>query len=183
MLLKLNNFHIQQQKKSYTCGYASLSMISDFLGSKVEEEDLEEELPLGYFGATPSKFLKLSRKYLSNYNIKFKFIHKNKFIKMVENQLEKNIPIPFLYLAKNKFGNPELVGHYSVIIGIDKQNSRFYVADPFAENKREIAFEELFKELSFCKAAKDNTIIMYRFIKILVKLTGYMIFIIEKDKI
>ncbi len=179
MLLKLNNFDIQQQKKSYTCGYSSLSMVSNYLGCKVEEEDLEEELPLGCFGAIPTKFLKLFRKHLPNYKIKLKFMHKTKFIKMVENQLKKNIPIPFIYLAKNKFENPELVGHYSVIIGLDKQNLKFYVADPFEQNEREIAYEEFFKELSFCRATKYNTITMYRYIKILVKLTGYMFFVIE----
>lgn len=179
-MIKLKDFQVHKQKKSYTCGYSSLSMISCFLGSKVEEDELEKELPIEW-GTTPSKFITLFRRYLPSYNVKFEFIRKNKFLGRIEHQLQKGIPVPIICLAKNKFESPKLVGHYLVIIGMDKLNSKFYIADPFEGCEREIAFEEAFKELSFCDASKDNTIMIYKFIRILVKLMGFMVFIIRNE--
>lgn len=179
-MIKLDNFQIKEQKKSYTCGYASLSMISCFLGNKVDEEELEEELPIGSMGTIPSMFKKLLKRHLPNYNIKLEYIRKKKFVNNVEHQLEMGIPVPIICLAENKFKNPKLVGHYLVIIGIDKLNSKFYIADPFNECEREIAFEEIYKQLSF-NESKGNTLMLYKYIRMLVKLRGFMAFIISKN--
>lgn len=182
-MIKLNNFQIQEQKKSYTCGYSSLSMISCFLGNKVEEDELEKVLPIGLLGITPSKFITLFKRHLPSYIVKFKFIHKNKFIEQIECQLEGGIPVPFICLAKNKFGNPKLVSHYLVIIGLDKLNSKFYIADPFDGCEKEISFEEAYNEMAFSDASMDKTIIIYKVVRMLVKLKGFMVFIIRKNNI
>lgn len=179
-MIKLSGFQVQEQKTSYTCGYSSLSMISYFLGSKVEEEELEKELPIGRLGAIPSKFIRLFKRYLPSYNIKLQFIHKDSFIEMVENQLEKGVPVPIICLAKNKFKSPVLVGHYLVIIGIDKLNSNLYVADPFYGYEREITFEEAYKDLSFIDDHKENTMMLYKFLRLVVKIMGFIAFKINK---
>lgn len=182
-MIKLKNFNIQKQKKSYTCGYSSLSMVSDFFKNRIGEEDFEKELPIGFWGTTPFMFTKLFRKYFQDYNIKLKFIHKKDLVRKVESKLIQGIPVPFIYLAKNKFRKPEQVGHYSVIIGIDIEKSKLFIADPFEGCEVEMDFEEAFSKLSFSNASKDNTFFVYRVAKRIVKLTGYMIFTIDKKYI
>lgn len=179
-MIKLEDFLMQMQKTCYTCGYSSLSMVCDFLGTKIEEEEFEKELPYGYFGITPFKVNKLFNSHMPNYKAKWRFISEKKLARIVEKQLKDNLPVPFLCLAKNKFGTPILVGHFSVIFGMDKENSMFYIADPFIGCEKEMTYEELFNELSFREASKNNTLFVYRVLKRIVRLRGYIILIIER---
>ncbi len=179
-MIKLTNFQMQKQKKSYTCGDSTLSMVSDFLENKIDEEVFEKEFQSKYFGSTPSKFIKSFKRHLPNHSIKLKFLRKKKFLKAVEYSLKKQLPVPFVSLVKNKFENPEFTMHYRIIIGIDTLSSKFLIVDPFYGCAKEIEFEKMFNELSFSETFKDNGMTINKLIGILVKLKGYMVYIINE---
>lgn len=179
-MIKLSDFQLQEQKTSYTCGYSSLSMVSHYFGNGVAEEELENELPIGSLGTTPSMFIKLFKRHLPHHRVMLRFLRKDKFITLVEKQIGRGIPLPMICFVKNKYEAPRMVGHYMVIIGIDKEKSIFYVADPFSGQEREVPFKESFKQLSFRDHNKENTMMLYKIMRLVVTIMGFMVYEIEE---
>ena len=75
-MIKLDNFAIEKQQTTYTCAYASVSMVTSFFGSKVDQQILLNEFPPGFLGATPSKIVKAFNKYLPCFTVSYEIKRK-----------------------------------------------------------------------------------------------------------
>ena len=176
-MIRLDGFIVQKQKTHFTCGYSTLSMVTSYLGKKVDEETILREFPLGYLGATPSKVIKAFEKYIADYRMKYLVRSKDSVLNIVDAQLKNGIPIPFLYLTVNDFDKPNLVSHYSIIIGIDKEQGKVVIANPFGYEEI-IEVDELLRKMAFKIKGKMPFILK---LSILLKIMkGYMIFEIRK---
>jgi len=65
----IDEIKIVKQKRNNTCGYATASMILNFLqGSNIDEDYLFENEPFDEKGITFLKLLEIYKKYLKGYN-------------------------------------------------------------------------------------------------------------------
>ena len=177
-MIKLDNFAIEKQQTPYTCAYASVSMITSFFGSKVHEETLLNEFPPGFLGATPSKIVKTFNKYLPGFNVRYEIKRKKNLLSFIEAKLKAGIPVPFIYLTEDHFNKPHLTSHYSVITGIDTENKKLIIANPFGyEQVTDI--NEMLKSMAFkIKGPMPFVLKLAIFLKVL---RGYMVFNIARD--
>ncbi len=176
-MIKLDDFKVEKQKTYYTCGYSTISMVTSFLGRKVDEEVLLRNFPLGYLGATPAKVIKAFEEYMPEYKMKYRKVSKEKALDIIESKLKAGLPIPFIYLTVNDFNKLLLVSHYSIIIGMDKEKSEFIVANPFGYEE-EVSFDELLTKMSFKIKGKMPLILRLSILTGFMR--GFMIFDISK---
>lgn len=131
-MIKLEDFPIRRQQTPYTCGYATIGMISSFLGKQIEEE----EIPLGFLfkmmkGLLPSQFIRTFERCLPDYSIELRTAPKEIIVETIFQQLKDGIPGPIIYSTVNDFDKPNLVMHYAIVIGIDERKAKVVLANPF----------------------------------------------------
>lgn len=131
-MIKLDNFPIRRQQTPYTCGYATISMISSFLGKQMEEE----EIPKGFLfkmvkGLLPSQFIRTFERCLPDYSIELRTAPKEVIVETIFQQLKDAIPVPIVYSTVNDFDRPNLVTHYAIVMGIDERKTKVVLANPF----------------------------------------------------
>lgn len=178
-MIKLDNFKIDKQKTSYTCAYATVSMVTSFFGTKVDEEALLSEFPLGYLGATPAKVIKAFNKYLPGFTIAYAVKRKKDLLNFIEVTLKEGIPIPFICLTEDYFNKPNLTSHYSVIIGIDTDNNTLIIANPFGYKQTE-DIDVILKSMAFrTKGPMPFVLKLAIFLRVL---RGYMVFELRRTR-
>ena len=177
-MIKLDNFAIEKQQTPYTCAYASVSMVTSFLGSRADEETVLNEFPPGFLGATPSKIVKAFNKYLPGFTVSYEIKRKKNLLSFIEVKLKDGIPVPFIYLTVDHFNKPHLTSHYSVITGIDNENNTLIIANPFGyEQTADI--DALLKSMAFrIKGSMPFVLKLAIFLKVL---RGYMVFDIARN--
>jgi len=105
-MISLHYFH---QRKSYTCGPASLKMVFDFFGLKTSEEKLKK-----YLKSNKEKGTK--HKALINAVIRngfYCYVHNHSSLSQIKGFIEKDLPVIIHYIEPDS--NEE---HYSVVVGV-----------------------------------------------------------------
>ncbi len=150
-MIKLKPF---KQSKGY-CGPACLKMVLSAYGINKSENYLAKITKSSRIGGCDEEnIVKASKKF------GFKgYVKKNSSIKEVKQLLKKGIPVIVDWFS------PEEAGHYSVVVGFDKD--KIIIADPhFGEiRKRKIEwFEERWFDLPFGKKGPllKEIIVIYR---------------------
>ncbi len=131
-MIKLDNFPIRKQQTPYSCGYTAISMICTFFGNLIKEE----EIPKGFLfkiakGLHPSQFGRILKKYLPNYSMNIITPPEEEIPEIILRQIKKGCPIPILFSTRNDFEKHNIVLHYSVVIGIEKNKTKVSIANPF----------------------------------------------------
>ena len=131
----LNRFKTYQQTSEYTAGCACAIMVTNYLGGETFNESYCGELSdtgsdthtsaTGVLGATPSNLeIAINRlEYTTTLNTaEFPFANYSEFASWVRENLENNEPI-IVYYNNRLINNLDVLGHYSVIIGIDSMGT------------------------------------------------------------
>ncbi len=130
-MLKVPYYH---QKTGYTCGPASLEMVFAFFKKNIKEQDiskLAKTQPL--YGTIHKYMIDVSRR--SGF---YCFVHENANIHNIKHFIDLSLPVIVHY--KEPSSND---GHYSVIIGYDKDN--LIMNDPWNGKCFKIKFDDFDK--------------------------------------
>ncbi len=156
--LLLANFPLHKQETPYTCGPASLRMVLEYLGHPLAEPEISQRM-----GTSPklgTSFLQMHscyNQYLKDFKIALAAhdkIGKAANNDLIFNSLGKDRPVIFTWLVENYFKPKTLVGHYSVLIGFDRNRSEFTIANPFG-SIHPIAFDRFWRLASYSPKPDD----------------------------
>lgn len=128
-----------------SCGYACIEMFSKWHGGDITEATLYDEYGK-VVTSTGNKFAEEMNKQFPEYETN---IHKNmtntELIDAAYDNLSKGIPVPFEWAAK--YGDDWTL-HYSLLVGMDIQNDKVTVANPYGYLE-EISVDEFMGRTSF----------------------------------
>lgn len=145
----IKNFNLVKQKRNNTCGYATISMILNFLENQnISEDYLFENEPFDSTGITIFKVIEVYKKYLKSHTVDIISGESDEILNIVRRKLESNLPFHILYLTENLMGQKEPALHYSALIGYDEKDEIFVVADPYGSIKK-INKIDFFSSISF----------------------------------
>ena len=162
--------NIKTIKQEVSCGYAVIEMFAKWNDNyDITEESLYEKYG-GVVTSTGKSFEKEMNKQFSDYTTTmYKYLKSSELIDKVYDSLSNRIPVPFEWAAKS---NNEWTLHYSLIIGIDVQEDKITIANPYGETEK-INIKEFLDRTSFI--SYDN---MPLFIKL-----GFAFGMFEKNTI
>jgi len=148
-VIKLENFPIYKQLTPHTCGYATLSMISTFLGKPIKENQISKGPFYKIVGGTPPwEFVKIFKQCLPDCLIKLENPPSSIIAETILKQIRAGMPVPIICSTPNDFDKPNLNMHYEVIIGIDKQKTRVILANPFGYEET-LKIEDLLDKMAY----------------------------------
>ena len=131
----LENFPVYKQETPFTCGPSSVRMTLEFLGHPLPEKDIARRMGTKkMIGTSHGMLIRAYRKYLAELETGFtveKITGKAATEDAVESSLKQGLPIIASFLTENHFKPGTSVGHYCVIIGIDREKKEFTLANPF----------------------------------------------------
>jgi len=162
--------NIKTIKQEVSCGYAVIEMFAKWNDNyDITEESLYEKYG-GVVTSTGKSFEKEMNKQFPKYKTTmYKYLKNTELIDKVYDSLSNRIPVPFEWAAKS---NNEWTLHYSLIIGIDVQEDKITIANPYGETEK-INIKEFLDRTSFI--SYDN---MPLFIKL-----GFAFGMFEKNTI
>ena len=162
--------NIKTIKQEVSCGYAVIEMFARWNDNyDITEESLYEKYG-GVVTSTGKSFEKEMNKQFPKYKTTmYKYLKNTELIDKVYDSLSNRIPVPFEWAAKS---NNEWTLHYSLIIGIDVQEDKITIANPYGETEK-INIKEFLDRTSFI--SYDN---MPLFIKL-----GFAFGMFEKNTI
>jgi len=146
----LENFKLVQQEKVNTCGYAAAAMVVSFL----EHKEFSEEDFAQIHSFDPEKgigimdVMEVYKKTLTEYSAQIIYGSQEEMIKKIDESLQKNIPLHILYYTENLMTDSSMVLHYAVLIGFDKDENHYVIADPYGSFKN-IQAGDFFCSISF----------------------------------
>lgn len=115
-------------KQEISCGYAVIEMFSRWDGGNITEESLFNQYGK-VVTSTGKSFCNEFNKQFPDYNTKiYKWLKNTELIDKVYESLNNGIPVPCEWAAKF---NDEWTLHYSLIIGLDIQNDKVSIANPY----------------------------------------------------
>lgn len=124
--VKVDNIEVIKQEVS--CGYAVIQMFSDWNNGNITEKDLFNKYGK-VVTSTGNAFCKEFNNQFPEYDTKiYKYLKNSELIDKVYDTLASGIPVPFEWAAKY---NGIWTLHYSLIIGMDIQNDKITVANPY----------------------------------------------------
>lgn len=137
-------------KQEISCGYAVIEMFSRWDGGNITEESLFNQYGK-VVTSTGKSFCNEFNKQFPDYNTKiYKWLKNTELIDKVYESLNNGIPVPFEWAAKL---NNEWTLHYSLIIGLDIQNDKVSIANPYGYIET-LSINELIDRTSY-KAFKN----------------------------
>ena len=117
------------KKQDVSCGYASIEMISDYYGNKVDEIELSKRNDGAITTQTSDGFLKEINKTIPNKEfVKKSYLKNDELIKEVYGAIKNENPVAIEWAAKYE---DEWTLHFSVITAIDYKNDNVEVYNPY----------------------------------------------------
>ena len=134
------------KKQDVSCGYASIEMISDYYGNKVDEIELSKRNNGAITTQTSDGFLKEINKTIPNKEfVKKSYLKNDEFIKEVYGAIKNENPVAIEWAAKYE---DEWTLHFSVITAIDYKNDNVEVYNPYGYIEN-ISIKEFIDRASF----------------------------------
>ncbi|MFA9466066.1 MAG: C39 family peptidase [Velocimicrobium sp.] len=141
--IRINNITLIQQKVS--CGYATIEMFSDWSGGDITEKTLYDNYGK-VVTSTGTSFCKEMNKQFPQYETTmYSYLTNRELIDKVYDSLANGIPVPFEWAAE--YGDTWTL-HYSLIVGMDVENNKITVANPYGYYE-ELSFDEFLDRTRF----------------------------------
>lgn len=132
-------------KQDVSCGYAVIEMFSSVTGEEIMEEQLFDEYGK-VVTSTGNAFCDEMNKRFPNYETTmYKYLSDCEVIDMIYNSLEKGMPVPCEWAA---LYDGAWTLHYSLVIGMDVQNDKITVANPYGYIE-ELSIRKFLERTSF----------------------------------
>ena len=129
-----------------SCGYATIEMMSTYYGNTVTEDQLSEKNNGGISTQSSDGFLKEVNKSIPSQKfVKRAYLRNDKLLKEIHGSLKNNNPVAIEWAAK--FEN-EWTLHFSVVSGLDIQNNKIIILNPYGYIEN-ITIEEFLSRTSF----------------------------------
>lgn len=134
------------KKQDVSCGYATIEMISDYYGNKVDEIELSKRNDGAITTQTSDGFLKEINKTIPNKEfVKKSYLKNDELIKEVYGAIKNENPVAIEWAAKYE---DEWTLHFSVITAIDYKNDNVEVYNPYGYIEN-ISIKEFIDRASF----------------------------------
>ena len=134
------------KKQDVSCGYASIEMISDYYGNKVDEIELSKRNNGAITTQTSDGFLNEINKTIPNKEfVKKSYLKNDELIKEVYGAIKNENPVAIEWAAKYE---DEWTLHFSVITAIDYKNDNVEVYNPYGYIEN-ISIKEFIDRASF----------------------------------
>ncbi len=115
-------------RQEVSCGYAVMEMFAAWSGSDPPEERVYREYGR-VVTSTGQAFCDEMNKQFPTYRTEMrKYLKDTELLDVMYDTLSRGIPVPFEWAAKQ---GEEWTLHYSLLIGMDIQNNRITVANPY----------------------------------------------------
>ena len=144
----LKNIRIHKQETPVSCGPASVLMALEMMGITIPESRLRRKMHTSrLWGTLPGMVKRGYQRYLRkggvNLNVRILSGSSVTTRTLVES-LQKGRPVVMSFYTENYFSPGNMVGHYSVVCGIDESAGMVYLANPFG-TKDEIELDRFWK--------------------------------------
>ena len=117
------------KKQDVSCGYASIEMISDYYGNKVDEIELSKRNDGAITTQTSDGFLKEINKTITTKTfIKKSYLKNDELIKEIYSSIKNNNPVAIEWAAKLE---DEWTLHFSVITAVDLACDDITIYNPY----------------------------------------------------
>jgi len=134
-LIKLSGFALHKQETPFSCGPASAKMALETLGIGVSEAELRKRMKTNPILGTLYGLLRRAyESCLQEHGMKMKVrIRSGSSVtgNTLAESLAKGRPIIVSFFTENHFRPGTMVGHYSMVCGIDEEKGKVYLANPF----------------------------------------------------
>ena len=131
----LSEFSLQKQETPFSCGPAAAKMALEIMGIKVPEAELRKRMwTNSILGTLPGLLSRAYQSYLSENGIGLRARVRSGPSVTTDallDSLRKGRPVIVTFFTENYFRKGTIVGHYSVIYGIDGEVRHFHLANPF----------------------------------------------------
>jgi hypothetical protein len=133
--IKLSGFTLHKQETPVSCGPASVRMALEILGIKISEPELRKRMRTNPVLGTLYGFLRKTYERCLNENgvaLKVRILSGPSVTgKTLTESLAKGWPVIVSFFTENHFRPGTMVGHYSVVCGIDQDAGTVCLANPF----------------------------------------------------
>ena len=117
------------KKQDVSCGYATIEMMSEYYGSKVDEIELSVRNEGAITTQSSDGFLKEINKTIANKEfVKKSYLKNDELLKEIHSSLKKDNPVAIEWAAKYE---DEWTLHFSIVSGIDLKNDSITVYNPY----------------------------------------------------
>ena len=148
---KLEIAGINLKKQDVSCGYATIEMMSEYYGDKVDEIQLSIRNEGAITTQSSNGFLKEVNKTITNKSfVKRSFLKHDDLLKEIHDSIKNNNPVAIEWAAKLE---DEWTLHFSLITGVDYQNDNVAIYNPYGYIEN-ITTKEFISRASF--QAYDN---------------------------
>jgi len=175
------------QDKDGTCGYPVLASLTTYLTKPIKKEQIDEYYKVSkqIIKTPPSDFKSLFEQCNPEYSMQVVSPDEKQLKKIINIQLQKGFPVPFLYTIVFKTDAERQGLHYSLVSGITIDEGKTYVllTDGRPKETRSIiSYDELLKRLDFKNFTNFNDIKETAGLLALKLIRDRTVFIIEKRK-
>ena len=134
------------KKQDVSCGYATIEMMSEYYGNKVDEITLSIRNEGAITTQSSNGFLKEINKTISNQEfVKKSYLKNDELLKDIYNSLKKDNPVAIEWAAKYE---DEWTLHFSIVSGVDLINDNITVYNPYGYIEN-ISSKEFIERTSF----------------------------------
>lgn len=184
--ITFSNFALHKQETPFSCGPASAKMALEMLGIEVPESELRKRMWTNPLMGTLYGFLRRAyERYLqeNGMGLKVRILSGSSVTtQTLAESLEKGRPVIVSFFTENHFKPGTMIGHYSVVCGIDEEAGKVYLANPFG-SKDTVELDEFWKMTEY-DLSQGKTLFFVRVSIKLGKLLGIVaprtIFVLEE---
>jgi hypothetical protein len=151
-LIMLPEFTLHKQETPFSCGPAAAKMALEIMGIKVPEFELRKKMwTNSVLGTLPTLLARAYQDYLRE-NGKALRVRVRSGQSITTDtllaSLQKGRPVIVTFFTDNHFRKGTIVGHYSVVYGIDPDAGYLHLANPFGF-KEKVEIERFWKSTDF----------------------------------
>ena len=156
---KVNIEGIELKKQDVSCGYATIEMMSNYYGNKVDEIELAKRNDGAITTSSSNGFLKEINKTITSKSfIKRSYLKNDQLLKEIHDSIENNNPVALEWAALYE---ETWTLHFSLISGLDLANDNITIYNPYGYIE-DISINEFIDRSSF-KAYKNMGFMTFGF--------------------
>ena len=126
---KLEIAGVTLKKQDVSCGYATIEMMSEYYGNKVDEIELAKRNEGAITTQSSNGFLKEVNKTITTKSfIKRSYLKNDELLKEIHDSIKNNNPVALEWAAKYE---DVWTLHFSLITGVDYQNDNITIYNPY----------------------------------------------------
>ena len=131
-VIELQDFPVYKQQTDHTCGPTAIRMTLAYLGLDVDEAAVARRCLTFSKGTLHWPLEAAFKHFLGRIGYTVDMVGGLPDVyECIRNQLENNLPVPFIFSTVDYFHPDHIVSHYAVITGLDEPAYRVRMANPF----------------------------------------------------